>query len=136
VTTLPTRQARLWSILTIALVAAGCMTQPAPRPVAVTPPRPPVHAVAKLDWFQRQLVLAGAARRDHAPRTDLAGARQAYYRVALNACQGIDAHGLTKYRGRCNALMKDSLATVPTPPEATDCADGADDPDKITACND
>jgi hypothetical protein len=112
------------------------MAQPAPRPATVVAPKSPARIVAAPDWFQHQLAAAREARRSHRPHSDVAGARQAYYRLALAACSHIAEHGLTKYRGRCNALRQQAVVTVPPPSEDAMCDEGADDPDKVTACND
>ncbi len=88
------------------------------------------------DWFQSRLATARAARRAHLPRSDTVGARQAYFQLALAACAHIDAHGLSKYRTRCNALLQKSVAAMPPPREDNLCDEGSDDPDKVTACND
>jgi hypothetical protein len=124
---------RLWARLGIALAVCGCTAQPVPRPVALTPP---AHRPAPPDWFLRQLALARAARQAHMPRSDTEGAHQEYYRIALAACRDAPAHGLVKYRARCNALMQQSIAAAPPQPDPVSCDDNPDAPDKITACND
>jgi hypothetical protein len=111
------------------------MVQPAPRPGNAAIATPRVHAAQAPDWFLRQLAAARAARRAHLPHSDIAGASQTYYRIALAACTRLAEHRLTQYRSRCNALRQQAVATAPPPAEET-CDENADSPDKMTACND
>jgi hypothetical protein len=128
------RAARAGLALAVLYGLAGCMVMPAPKPQA--PPPPPAHTQRVPDWFDRQMVLARAARRDHVPHSDIAGARQAYYRVALAACEKLPPDERKLHLARCNALMQASVEAAPAAPGVNTCDEGGDEPDKIVQCND
>ena len=134
---------RFFIPIAVAIVAglAGCVrpAPPAPvlRPVAqAAPPRPIV-----IDWFQRQLIAARTARRNHQPVSDKAGAQAAYDDVIRTACQRVALDGPDRYKARCNTVLAQIPApqTVTAPAPVSDpfrCEENTDNQDTLRACND
>jgi hypothetical protein len=113
----------------VVMLAAGCARQP-PLPAAV-PPRPAAH-VQPPDWFHQQLAAARAAKRDHRPKADTAGAQQAYDEIMHTACTRAALMGPGKYPARCDAVLHQTPAQSPTDL----CEDHLDDPVRQTECSD
>jgi len=110
----------------VVMLAAGCARQP-PLPAAV-PPRSAAR-VQPPDWFHQQLAAARAAKRDHQPKTDTAGAQQAYDEVMHTACTRAALMGPGKYPARCDAVLHQTPADL--------CEDHPDDdPVRQTECSD
>ena len=112
----------------IVVLAAGCDRQPLP---VAAPPRAIAH-VQPPDWFHQKLAAARAAKRDHQPRADTAGAQQAYDEVMHTACTRAALMGPGKYPARCDAILHQTPAQSPTDP----CEGNLDDPARETECSD
>ena len=116
------------------VMVAGCAQRP-------TPPASHPHVVARVhagtpaaDWFDQQLAAARAAKRNHQPRTDTAGAQRAYDDIVRAACVRIALAGPDEYTARCEAVLRRTPDQSPNDPFA--CEGDADDPLAQGACSD
>ncbi len=107
------------------MLATGCAQKPnVPATAHVRPPVP--------DWFSQQRAMALAAKRAHQPKSDTAGAQQAYDEVMRTACTRAALAGPGKYPARCDAV----LHPPPGPPAIDPCEANADDAALQTECSD
>ena len=118
-----------------AVMVAGCAQQPnapaASHPHVAAPVRPKTPAP---DWFHQQLAAARAAKRNHQPRTDTAGAQRAYDDIVRAACVRVALAEPDKYPARCDAVVRPTPEQSPTDPFA--CEGDAGDPLAEGACSD
>jgi hypothetical protein len=117
-----------------AVMVAGCAQRPTPPAVshphaARVRPRTPAA-----DWFHQQLAAARAARRNHQPRTDTAGAQRAYDDIVRAACVRVALAGPDEYPARCEAILRRTPDQSPANPFA--CEGDAGDPLAESACSD
>jgi hypothetical protein len=128
--------ARKWpfafAIGSVVMVVAGCGQSPG-GPAATVVPRAATHVQPPVtDWFSQQLAAARAAKRDHQPRADRAGAQRAYDDIMHTACARAALSGPGKYPSRCDEVLRPTPAQLSADP----CEGNADDPAVKTECND